>query len=213
MNLVSCRLLANILVLFCPLFLKTSVVLVRGHGYLADPPARTSAWRFGFKTPVNHNDNQMWCGGLNAKSAAGGKCGVCGDAYNGTRDAEVGGKWVTKPPTIVRSYGQGSWINVTVMLTVAHKGEFQFRICPATSDEVEVTQECLDANTLDIKGYSDKKFPVGTESRAFHFQLKLPEDLTCKRCVLQWDYTAGNNWNAPPKNQESYRGCADVTIQ
>ncbi|RWS10759.1 uncharacterized protein B4U80_01558 [Leptotrombidium deliense] len=40
------------------------VVLVAGHGMLIDPPSRSSAWRFGFKTPINYNDNELFCGGF-----------------------------------------------------------------------------------------------------------------------------------------------------
>lgn len=206
-------LICQLLFVLCSFIIDKTNLFAHGHGYIVDPPARTSAWRFGYNTPVNHDDNQMWCGGLRAKMAADGKCGVCGDPYNGPKDAEVGGRWVTKPPTIVRTYRSGSWINVTVLLTAAHKGDFQFRICPATSNQVEVTQECLNLNTLDIEGYPNKTFPIGSERRSYYFRLKLPNNLTCKRCVFQWDYTAGNNWNAPPRNQETYRGCADVTIE
>lgn len=42
-----------------------AVPVVDGHGRLIDPPARGSAWRFGFNTPINYNDNEMSCGGLN----------------------------------------------------------------------------------------------------------------------------------------------------
>lgn len=34
------------------------------HGYLSEPVNRGSAWRKGFRTPVNYNDNENFCGGL-----------------------------------------------------------------------------------------------------------------------------------------------------
>ena len=34
-----------------------------GHGRLIEPPSRSSMWRFGFNTPVNYDDNQLFCGG------------------------------------------------------------------------------------------------------------------------------------------------------
>ena len=40
-------------------------VIVYGHGRLVDPPGRNSMWRYGFKTPVDYNDNQLFCGGFN----------------------------------------------------------------------------------------------------------------------------------------------------
>ena len=36
---------------------------VRGHGRLLEPPSRASAWRLGLDTPINYNDNQLFCGG------------------------------------------------------------------------------------------------------------------------------------------------------
>ena len=33
------------------------------HGYLADPPQRSSIWRENPNAPVNYNDNQLFCGG------------------------------------------------------------------------------------------------------------------------------------------------------
>ena len=37
---------------------------VLGHGYMVEPAGRNSAWRFGFKTPVNYNDAGIRCGGV-----------------------------------------------------------------------------------------------------------------------------------------------------
>ncbi|GFO22513.1 chitin binding protein [Plakobranchus ocellatus] len=41
-----------------------------GHGYMIDPPARSSMWRVGFSTPVNYNDNALRCGGSRAPRQA-----------------------------------------------------------------------------------------------------------------------------------------------
>lgn len=38
--------------------------LVNGHGSLIEPPSRASMWRYGYKTPANFNDNQLFCGGF-----------------------------------------------------------------------------------------------------------------------------------------------------
>lgn len=40
------------------------VVFVNGHGYLMDPPMRSTAWRYGFGTPINYDDNGLFCGGI-----------------------------------------------------------------------------------------------------------------------------------------------------
>ena len=39
------------------------IQLVQGHGYMEDPPARNSMWRYGFRNPKNYNDNENFCGG------------------------------------------------------------------------------------------------------------------------------------------------------
>jgi predicted carbohydrate-binding protein with CBM5 and CBM33 domain len=48
--------LINLLVLF--------INRAEAHGRMENPPARNSAWRFGFNTPPNYNDNELNCGGL-----------------------------------------------------------------------------------------------------------------------------------------------------
>uniref|UniRef100_T1KDI2 Chitin-binding type-4 domain-containing protein n=2 Tax=Tetranychus urticae TaxID=32264 RepID=T1KDI2_TETUR len=159
---------------------------------------------------------EMWCGGLAAKRASGGKCGVCGDPFNGTRSSEVpNGQWVTKPPTLTGDYVQGDWINVTVNLTAAHKGYFVFRLCPAVTDEVEVTQKCLNQYPLEIVNGSPGnrfKYNLGNQgSGMYNFTLILPGNLTCARCVLQWDYTCGNQGTTDMEN-ETFRACADIRI-
>ena len=45
----------------------------------------------------------------------GGKCGVCGDPYDGKRENEAGGKYATG--TIVATYRAGDVIAVTVEIT------------------------------------------------------------------------------------------------
>ena len=42
------------------------VNLSQGHGYMYDPPSRSSVWRFGFNVPEdqkNYNDMGLNCGG------------------------------------------------------------------------------------------------------------------------------------------------------
>ena len=35
-----------------------------GHAKMIEPPMRSSMWRFGFDTPINYNDNELFCGGI-----------------------------------------------------------------------------------------------------------------------------------------------------
>ena len=45
------------------LILLYHVIHSEGHGRLVEPPSRSSMWRYGFRTPVNYDDNQLFCGG------------------------------------------------------------------------------------------------------------------------------------------------------
>lgn len=46
------------------LFIASLVAtMVNGHGRLVGPASRGSAWRQGFKTPVDYNDEGLYCGG------------------------------------------------------------------------------------------------------------------------------------------------------
>ena len=40
------------------------ILSVEGHGNMIDPPMRSSAWRYGFGTPINYDDNGLTCGGF-----------------------------------------------------------------------------------------------------------------------------------------------------
>lgn len=57
----------------------------------------------------------------------GGKCGVCGDPWDGPWENEPGGKYALG--IIVRKYGVGDVITVKVQLTASHKGYMEFRLC------------------------------------------------------------------------------------
>ena len=46
----------------------------------------------------------------------GGKCGVCGDSYTGTRYHEMGGKYATN--IIVRHYLSGASIDVKILVRI-----------------------------------------------------------------------------------------------
>ena len=37
---------------------------VEAHAKLIEPPMRSSMWRFGYNTPINYNDNELFCGGI-----------------------------------------------------------------------------------------------------------------------------------------------------
>ncbi|EDS42348.1 conserved hypothetical protein [Culex quinquefasciatus] len=129
------------------LLLLGLVSLCSGHGRLIEPPSRASAWRYGFSTPPNYNDHELYCGGFNRQwQKNDGKCGECGDAFDVPRPRphEFGGKW--GQGVIVRRYKPGSVITLRVELTASHMGYFEFRMC----DSVKAQQDCLDKHLLKI---------------------------------------------------------------
>ncbi|KAL0278774.1 UNVERIFIED_CONTAM: hypothetical protein PYX00_000489 [Menopon gallinae] len=203
------------------MFLAASVFLffvtqVSGHGMMLSPPSRSSMWRFGFDTPPNYNDNELFCGGFAVQwDKNGGKCGICGDAYHDKRprENEHGGKYGTGK--ISMQYKEGSSMPVVVRLTAAHLGHFEYHIC--NMDKAKETEECF--STLLLDNGTDK-YNVTTGPGDFRMNVKLPKGLRCKHCVLRWHYRGGNNWGQCPDGswalgcgpQETFRNCADISV-
>ncbi|XP_071110324.1 uncharacterized protein [Haliotis cracherodii] len=190
----------------------------QGHGRLVEPPSRSSMWRYGFDNPTNYNDHELYCGGFQRQwGVNGGKCGVCGDPWDGKRENEAGGKYANG--IIARKYKPGETITVNVDLTANHLGYFQFRLCPHNSPQTPVKQECLDRHLLRHTDGSDR-FSVTTACRGIYsMAVVLPANVTCSQCVLQWRYNTGNSWGCDGPTccvgcgpQEQFYGCADVAI-
>ncbi|GFO23683.1 hypothetical protein PoB_005018800 [Plakobranchus ocellatus] len=200
------------------------VVGVKGHGRLLEPPSRGSMWRLGYPAPVNYNDNQLFCGGVGVQYGVnGGKCGVCGDPWNSKREHEAGGKYANG--VIVRKYAVGQVINATVELTANHKGFFEFHLCPTDNPFKKVSHMCLQKFPLFISNTDSTRFDVPTSELGYKHKritvpLRLPVDVKCRACLLQWQYTAGNSWGVSPDgrqcvgcgDQEQFYGCADIAI-
>ncbi|XP_044312789.1 uncharacterized protein LOC123037201 [Drosophila rhopaloa] len=202
-----------------------SFMTCNGHGRLIEPPSRASAWRFGFQTPPDYNDHELYCGGFTRQwKRNGGKCGECGDAWDipEPRPHEHGGQWGLG--LIVRNYLPGSKMTIRVELTASHMGYFEFRICPNHS----AIQSCLDKNVLIILDGSPSqahpqdlnfRFYPRNGSRIYEIHAQLP-DFTCDQCVLQWRYVAGNNWGMCNDGigaigcgpQEEFRSCSDIAL-
>lgn len=224
--LVTKKLQEMIFSILIIIFMLKTLPLVNGHGRLMDPPARSSAWRLGYNTPVNYDDNQLYCGGVQIQHGQNnGRCGVCGDPYNARRDNELpNGKYIVNPPRITGDYASGSVLEAKVELTTTHLGYFTFRLCPKTSTKREVSQECLNKYPLKVlttKG-NRETYQIKSEKSNGNYTvpLRLPPNVTCDRCVLQWTYTSGNTWGTCSNGtqetgcgpQETFRGCADIKI-
>lgn len=114
MSQFECLIIANILTIIMP--------NCDGHGRLIEPPSRSSAFRYGFATPPNFNDHELYCGGFERHQQNNGKCGECGDAWDlpEPRPHEYGGKW--GQGIVVRRYKMNLEIVIRVELTVSHMG-------------------------------------------------------------------------------------------
>lgn len=117
-----------------------------------------------------------------------------------------------RPPT-TRTLFQT--IDIRIVLTTNHWGSFELKICPMDADLDGIAdQECMDNNTLEIvqvdranethedeykKGGSggpgSSHYQIAEDTmrhnETFWYRVKLPSDVTCKRCVVQWTYTTG----------------------
>ena len=151
-----------------------------------------------------------------------GKCGICGDSFNGRKDNELPNGKYAKKLVITRTYREGDVINVKVELTANHNGFFVFKLCPTTTKTKEVTQKCLNRFLLNVlnSNISDKYIVPSNRAQMFTILLKLPNGLTCDRCLFQWTYTSANNWGKCENGlsavgcgpQETFRACADIRI-
>jgi len=194
---------------------------VFGHGMLLHPPARGTAWRFGFNTPKDYSDNAKNCGGFGTQwnSKNKGKCGICGDRWDGVRENETPGKYATG--TIVANYTEGQVIDVQVRITANHKGWVEFRLCENNNPKKDKTQECFDKHLLTFVDSGKTRKAMGEGLKVFFYRLQLPQGVTCTQCILQWYYNAGNSWGIDPVTkkgcvgcgpQETFWGCSDIAI-
>ncbi|WAR31601.1 hypothetical protein MAR_034143 [Mya arenaria] len=204
-----------------PVFLLLVLVTCcSAHGGMQEPPMRSLAWRYGFDIPINYDWNALYCGGFFKFNQSGGKCGLCGDPYDGPFENDRGGLYDTG--IIVRHYPAGlRQIDVRFEFTTYHKGYVTFHLCP--NNEMTLTQACFDAHPLQIvEGSSDDpyKFYPPKDPKLHEVKVILPPDVVCDRCVLQWIYKAGNSHGHHENGsscigcglQETFVNCADISI-
>lgn len=203
-------------------FITVALVLncifeISGHGMVIKPPGRGTRWRYDKTAPIDYDDNGSNCGGFaNQWNVQGGKCGICGDPYQNTRPRahELGG-WFGGNGVIVASYSKGSTIEVTVKLTANHLGKFLFDIC--NLDAQSESETCF-SRLYTVDGKSE--YAIGSSNGEYKVYLRLPSNLTCRHCVLRWQYIGGNNWGWCSDGsgrlgcgpQENFRTCSDITI-
>jgi len=192
-----------------------------------DPVARSSAWLVdsSFKDCCTYSNHmEMFCGGINHQwNQHGGKCGICGEAYDKPNKLFEKGGALYKG-TSVKTYSQGQQVDVKVVLTANHKGYFEFRLCNVDGSSSEATQDCLDRGILKIANTDSTKWRDVDKygSTQITVRVQLPSNVACRHCVFQWKYTTGNNWGTDPVTgqsgsgfgieNETFMGCSDITI-
>lgn len=211
------------------LFSSTLVVSALGHGRMLEPPGRSSYLRIDdpqidmSKVTPNYNDNQLFCGGFSHQVANNYKCGVCGDSYLQARprDNEWGGKYGSSG-LIPRTYESSEEIPIAIQLTAHHKGFFQFKICEMTPDMATEDEDCFNSSDsiMELADGSTIWDVNNGSTGIFNGKIRLPDDLSCEHCVIQWRYHTGNSWGCDKTGkcglglgqQEEFYGCADVKI-
>jgi hypothetical protein len=161
---------------------------VNGHARLLGPAARSSAWRFSPKFPIEYTDNQMNCGGFWKQWSAPnlGRCSICGEDWSlpAPRLYDLGGPRYVG--ALVGTYTAGQIMQATVEVTANHLGYFEFRMCNLDlTPGQDATQDCLDKNLLfDVFGNS-RQMVTANNIGILNYQLMVPKGLTCAHCVFQ----------------------------
>lgn len=146
-----------------------------------------------YATPDYHesaNSHMLYLWFQNQWETHHGKCGVCGDPWQGPKENEAGGKYSNR--IISRMYEQGSVATMVVDLTSNHLGYFEFRLCPNNNFSRPVTQSCLDTYLLrGIPSDIGRHAVLNNFRGKVEFQIKLPPMVTCSQCIIQWKYHCG----------------------
>merc|ERR1711972_16049 len=70
-------------------------------------------------------------------------------------------------------------------------------------------------------GVGTQRFITSWDRGYWNSTVILPADMTCSQCILQWTYTAGNDWGTCENGtsslgcgpQETFRACSDIAIE
>ncbi|XP_076064382.1 uncharacterized protein LOC143038738 [Oratosquilla oratoria] len=196
-------------------FLLLSVliqVFCNGQGRLIHPPSRASMWRYGYSTKPDYRDDNVNCGGFEVQWRQNqGRCGYCGDRWDipEPRPHERGGTFARG--ILVANFTQGQNVTLTVHLTrrrpSIHTGYFEYRLCPRnhllTLEDDQCFQHLLELASSPGTTRAEVSSGMGKVSHDY----RLPSDVTCTACVLQWRYVIDTG-----KSKPQYRACADIAI-
>ena len=212
----------NVLFLIC---LFSIIYKIENHGFLINPPARSSAYREDpLRFPIYYTDTEMNCGGKSVQwDQNGGRCGICGENWALPKRYELGGDRYRGYR--VRDYSINGKIPVSVYVWTNHRGWFEFRLCNVDNQPSgEADHGCLDQILLsDSNGQTRFDTPSQVEGWRgfFNATLDIPRNFVCDHCVLQWKWNVGNSFGIDFSTginclgcgpQEQFYGCADIRI-
>ena len=95
-----------------------------------------------------------------------------------------------------KTYKQGSYIPVIVDITANHQGYFIFKLCPNNDIFQDPGQNCFDQRPLWVGGgdpvFNQTRSPINDYETGLRMvYVRLPMDVICEQCILQWTYVAG----------------------
>ncbi len=83
-------------------------------------------------------------------------------------------------------------------ITANHQGYFIFKLCANNNIFQDPKQECFDETPLWVGGGDPKfdhtRYPIRDYETGLRMvYVRLPMNITCDQCILQWTYVAGKN--------------------
>jgi len=211
---------------FCMFFCTGILVIVRGHGFLKEPIARTAIQlRPDFSThePYVEDYSGLQCESV-LQDANYSTCGRCGEGPGLTENSQGG---MYDKGIIIATYQSGAVVEMTVEFLAGHYGHFEIELCPQ-SQETDVcfqklpilssNEEVRDGNRICVPFNSRPCGSLCGPTREIWARVWLPPGVTCGRCTIRWNYRTSypgrQDWDIcdNPTPTQIFRNCADVAI-
>jgi len=223
------------------LFLKLSLLVSlfinsNAHGFLSKPISRNVVGNYNYGYcqwlgEIPCFGDFMSLGSTNGPDSTGcsNKAGTGGVTANQPLSYEK-----TK---VITQYEKGSIIDIWIDITAYHGGIFQFKIQSIGNENDPNGNQWDSLTPLKVIGYQPvcttcKKIETciprlgksgtcvqiplfkGDHTGRYKISLKLPNDLVCDHCVLQWNWITANSCvnNLACKTSEQFWNCADIKI-
>lgn len=133
---------------------------------------------------------------------------VCAANYEEPR---AGGTNIDKPGPPQATYKAGDVIDVKIHVQANHGGYHAFRLCPNGE-----TEECFKQHMLQWdSGETWREFKHDSRGGPgpgsdIHARVRLPADVACERCVLNWRWDGGGGGG---DESVVFLNCADIKIE